>query len=168
MSKEDVSELIDLITDNLSGALPLYRDLDAQVFANNAIPPYFSGIGKHLRHLLDMFSSVVNGVSVDCIDFTDRKRGGAIEHQQTVAYQYYRRVMESLNQLRTYDPTHKVRVVDDLGRGKTQIQSNLASVLAQAHSHAIHHYASIGYLLYIQNVDIPLVTFGYNPSTPIY
>jgi len=39
-------------------------------------------------------------------------------------------------------------------------------VLIQAHSHAIHHFASIGYIICKLGIELPDTDFGYNPSTP--
>ena len=58
-------------------------------------------------------------------------------------------------------------VVDDLGGGRVSTPYTLGAALCQAHSHAIHHYACIGYLLHLQGVAIPEQGFGLNPTTPL-
>jgi len=57
-------------------------------------------------------------------------------------------------------------VSDDLGRGMIKAKYTLAAVLIQAHSHAIHHFASIGYIIHQLGIALPDEDFGYNPTTP--
>ena len=46
------------------------------------------------------------------------------------------------------------------------VNYTLASALIQAHSHAIHHFASIGYIISQLGIELPDADFGYNPTTP--
>ena len=50
--------------------------------------------------------------------------------------------------------------------GKVEITYTLGAILAQANSHAIHHYAIINYILDSLGITIDDETFGYNPTTP--
>ncbi|MGB5384422.1 MAG: hypothetical protein WBN19_11245, partial [Lutimonas sp.] len=59
-----------------------------------------------------------------------------------------------------------VGVHDDLGLGKLEATYTLAAILIQAHSHAIHHFASIGYIIHQLGISLPDDDFGYNPTTP--
>ena len=59
-----------------------------------------------------------------------------------------------------------VQVKDDLGLGMITANYTLAAALIQAHSHAIHHFASIGYVISQLGIDLPDADFGYNPTTP--
>jgi hypothetical protein len=42
----------------------------------------------------------------------------------------------------------------------------LSSALIQTHRHAIHHFASIGYIINQLGIELPDNDFGYNPTTP--
>ena len=59
-----------------------------------------------------------------------------------------------------------VAVSDDLGSGVVTTNYTLGGALAQAHSHAIHHFASIGFIIHQLGIDLPDADFGYNPTTP--
>jgi hypothetical protein len=59
-----------------------------------------------------------------------------------------------------------VKVRDDLGLGMVTANYTLAAALIQAHSHAIHHFASIGYIISQLGISLPDGDFGYNPTTP--
>jgi len=42
----------------------------------------------------------------------------------------------------------------------------MAAILIQAHSHAIHHFASVGYVISQLGISLPDEDFGFNPTTP--
>ena len=100
------------------------------------------------------------------MDLTDRRRGVSAETDPDAALNYLNSVIQDLSGLKGIDPSTPVMIVDDLGSGKMEIPSTLGSGLCQAHSHAIHHFACIGYLLHLQGIELPDSGFGYNPTTP--
>jgi hypothetical protein len=57
-------------------------------------------------------------------------------------------------------------VTDDLGLGKVDVEYTYPSLLAQANSHAIHHYAIINYILNRLEITIMDESFDYIPTTP--
>ena len=63
-------------------------------------------------------------------------------------------------------PKKELRVIDDLGLGKVEINYSLSAILAQVNSHAIYHYAIVNYILDRLGIKIEDEIFGYNPTTP--
>ncbi len=61
---------------------------------------------------------------------------------------------------------NEIIVIDDLGMGKVEIKYTFASLLAQANSHTIHHYAIINYILNGLNIELKMNNLDYNPTTP--
>ena len=59
-----------------------------------------------------------------------------------------------------------VKVTDDIGLGVITANYTLGGVLIQAHSHAIHHFASVGYIISQLDIKLPDADFGFNPTTP--
>ena len=59
-----------------------------------------------------------------------------------------------------------IAVTDNLGNGDITINYTLENALAYAHSHAIHHFASIGFLVNQLGIELQDADFGYNPTTP--
>ena len=59
-----------------------------------------------------------------------------------------------------------IEVSDDLGKGVIVQKYTLGSILIQAHSHAIHHFASLGFIICQLGIELPDEDFGYNPTTP--
>ena len=167
MDKANTSEWIDLTIDHLNQATPFYQDLDPQIYRNNDLPPYFSSVGKHLRHILDVYACIITGMKAGTIDLTRRGREAEVERDQEAAYQYHQHIIVNLEQLGGYRLTTSIPLIDDMGGGNTLITTNFAAVLMQAYSHSTHHYATINYLLYSQGVNIQLAAFGYNPTTPV-
>ncbi len=168
MIEISTAQLIETVSHNLLKTTPLYKSLDTTLFVRRDIAPYFSSIGMHLRHTLDIFYCIIKGMGVRYIDFTVRERVRIIESDQQEGYQYLLEILADLKGLAAFSPCETVYIADDLGQGLAIIKSNLASALTQAHSHAIHHFSSIGYLLQVFKADIPLADFGYNPTTPCY
>ena len=151
---------------NLERAERLIRLLDGRSYSNASTGPYYSGIGGHLRHILDIFACVINGVESRVVDLTDRKRGTDAETNPEVGLKYLDSVIRGLSALNGIDHSTPVTLVDDLGLGRVETPSTLGAGLCQAHSHAIHHFACIGYLLHLQGIALPDGRFGFNPTTP--
>lgn len=53
-----------------------------------------------------------------------------------------------------------------MGLGLITANYTLAGILIQAHSHAIHYYASVGYIISQLGIELPDDDFGFNPITP--
>ena len=79
---------------------------------------------------------------------------------------YFEEIKNKIDEMGTRDLNQIVSVTDDLGLGKVTANYTLNSILIQAHSHAIHHFASIGYIIAELGIELPDADFGYNPTTP--
>ena len=142
------------------------QSIDDVQYSDNATAPYYSSIGIHMRHILDVFDCIFRGLEEGLIDLSDRQRNELAETKVEVGIRYFEEIIE---RLRTLDPGQlgqMVRVRDDLGMGMVTADYTVAAALIQAHSHAIHHFASIGYIIARQGISLPDVDFGYNPTTP--
>lgn len=159
--------IIDAAVANLEHLGGMVRSIDTPTYANAAIAPYYSGIGSHLRHILDIFACVLRGLPERTIDFTDRCRDTPEERDPELGLAYLNRIVVELEDLREVAASLPVTVIDDLGQGEVPVAFTLGAALVQAHSHAIHHYACIGYLLSLQGVSLPDERFGLNPTTPL-
>jgi len=159
--------IIDAAVANLNHLGDMVRSIDTPTYANATIAPYYSGIGSHIRHILDIFACVHQGLPDRTIDFTDRGRDTPEERDRELGLAYLERIIVALDELREVEAATPVTVIDDLGQGKLPVAFTLGAALVQAHSHAIHHYACIGYLLSLQGVPLPGECFGLNPTTPL-
>lgn len=158
---------IESLQNTLQQSIDLLDNLPEKVYQDSSIGPYYSSIGKHMRHIIDFYQSIFNGLNNYMIDLTDRKREELLELNPLAAKNKIISIINELNDYKRYDLTEKYELIDDFGLGKQSIPTNLYSAFSQANSHSIHHYAIIAQLLNFQGVKIENAYFGYNPSTPV-
>jgi len=132
--------------------------------SSSSIPPYYSSIGSHIRHILDFYDCML--VNSNMIDLTARKRQTEVENNCKKALEYYSEIFNKISKLEENDLNRMVIVTDDLGLGNTEIKYTFSSLLAQANSHTTHHYAIINYILEGLELGVNDESFGYNPTTP--
>ena len=159
-----MNAIIDASLKTLSQSESILRHLSGEQLRNTDIPPYNSCIGSHIRHILDFYSCIFNGIDEKEVDLTRRNRDSIIEGSCELALNEVERTAMKLAELRTRNAQMIIAVTDDLGEGKLTIDYTLGALLAQANSHTIHHYAIINYML--DRLGIKHEGLGYNPSTP--
>ena len=128
--------------------------------------PIFLVLGCNIRHVLDAFTSIIKGFESGHVDFSDRKRNTICEAQTEEGIRYIKETIQQLNDFKNEDFTKIISVTDNLGNGDITINYTLENALAYAHSHAIHHFASIGFLVNQLGIELQDADFGYNPTTP--
>ena len=143
----------------------LLDNLSNPELCNATVSPYYSSIGTHIRHVLDFYDCIFNKDSEDKIDLTARSRNKHVECDCGCAQDYLNLIIGKLSSS-SFDMNEIVFVIDDLGLGKTEIPYTYGSLLAQANSHTIHHYAIINYIFDSLGIVIDDGEFGYNPTTP--
>ncbi|MDO6674644.1 DinB family protein [Tenacibaculum sp. 1_MG-2023] len=158
--------MIAAINKNLQRGIKLLEAINDEQYSDTSIPPYYSSIGANMRHILDVFVCIFNGLDKKCVDFSDRERNQLAEQKTEFGIVYFKEVIEQLYCLETEDFDTIISVTDDLGTGKVTANYTLGSALIQAHSHAIHHFASIGFIINQLGIELPDADFGYNPTTP--
>lgn len=158
--------MIDAITQNLQKGIQLLENISDEEYSNTSIAPYHSSIGSHIRHILDIFSCLLKGLENNHIDFSYRERNLNAEQETSVGIDYFNKIIHQLNKIENYNFNDTIKVTDDLGAGKVSANYSISATLMQAQSHTIHHYATIGYLIYQLGIELPDNSFGYNPTTP--
>ena len=158
--------MITAIVHNLDRGVKLLNSITDEQYRDITIAPYFSSIGGHIRHILDVFDCVFDGLETKEVNLAARKRNELIEQKTALGLNYFTKVIDKLNSLNSIDLDQIIAVTDDLGLGKITQNYTLGSALIQAHSHAIHHFASLGYLINQLGIELPDNDFGYNPTTP--
>jgi len=149
----------------LSKSKILLSRLSNQELCNNNIPPYHSSIGSHVRHILDFYECIFTGIENNLVDLTNRERDLNVENDCNCAMVYLEQILNSLKSS-NLKMTDEIEVLDDLGQGKIRIKYTVGSLLAQANSHTIHHYAIINYILDRLNIKMEDEDFGLNPTSP--
>ncbi|MCA0932335.1 DinB family protein [Lutimonas saemankumensis] len=158
--------MIPAIIQNLNRGIRLLNSINDEEYSNNSTAPYYSSIGVHMRHILDVFNCVLKGIDKGIIDLSARQRNELAEINVAVGLAYFEEIQLKLSKIDPASLERVVQVKDDLGLGMVTANYTLAAALIQAHSHAIHHFASIGYIISQLGIDLPDGDFGYNPTTP--
>lgn len=158
--------MIEAIEKNLQSGIELLECISDAQYSDTSVAPYYSSIGNHTRHVLDVFNCIFIGLESGNIDFSVRERNELAEKETEFGIVYYRSIIAKLKQLNKAEFTTLIQVTDNMGLGNETVNYTLAAVLMQAQSHAIHHFASIGYLIYQLKIEMPCSGFGFNPTTP--
>jgi len=161
-----MNSIISSSISTISKSNSLLQNLSNEQLSDASISPYYSCIGSHIRHIFDFYNCIFKGMESREIDLTDRSRDVRIESDCQCAIESITEIIGKMNDLKNLESNLHLNVLDDLGHGKIKIQYTLGALLAQANSHAIHHYAIINYILDRLGIKIEDETFGYNPSTP--
>jgi uncharacterized damage-inducible protein DinB len=158
--------MIESIKKNLERGINLLNHISDEDYSNTTIAPYYSSIGGHMRHVLDVFDCIFEGLNSNTINLINRKRNSKAEKFTSEGLTYFNEVFKKLDQLETKNFNTIVTVTDDLGLGIVTANYTLSAILIQAHSHAIHHFASVGYVISQLGIELPDEDFGFNPTTP--
>ncbi len=158
--------MINAIEKNLQRGIQLLEYITDEEYSNTKIAPYYSSIGGHMRHILDVFDCIFEGLESESINLIDRKRSESAENYTQHGIAYFDLTIEKLKALKEKDFNKIVKVTDDIGLGTISANYTLAGILIQAHSHAIHHFASVGYVISQLGIQLPDDDFGFNPTTP--
>jgi uncharacterized damage-inducible protein DinB len=158
--------MISAITHNLERGIKLLNAINDKQYSDSSVAPYYSSIGIHMRHILDVFNCIFEGLETKKVNLAARKRNELVEIKVDFGLSYFKEIINKLNQLESENLDVMVQVQDDLGLGVVTANYTLASALIQAHSHAIHHFASVGYVISQLGIELPDADFGYNPTTP--
>jgi hypothetical protein len=162
-----MTTVIDASIHTLNKSVSLLNQLNDSQLSNATIPPYFSCIGAHVRHILDVYDCILEGLDSKVIDLTSRKRDERMNCDCSYSISKVEAIITKLSQidLNTIQQTgYTLR--DDLGLGLIEMNYTLDAALSQANSHAIHHYAIINYILDRLELTFEDADFGYNPTSP--
>ncbi|PWG06288.1 DinB family protein [Polaribacter aquimarinus] len=158
--------MIEAIAKNLQRGIKLLNSISDEQYSNTSVAPYYSSIGCHMRHVLDVFSCVFEGLETKNVYLNKRNRNQIVELQANLGLQYFDEIIHQLIEIDKKKLEQKIEVIDDLGLGLESATYTLGAILMQAHSHAIHHFASVGYVIYQLGIELPDEDFGFNPTTP--
>ena len=158
--------MIEAIEKNLNRGIQLLNCISDDEYNNTTIEPYYSSIGVHMRHILDVFDCVLIGLESGNINLINRKRNELAENYTQYGIAYFEEIIQRLKLIEKEDYNRIVLVTDDLGLGIVSVNYTLGGILIQAHSHAIHHFASVGYVISQLKIALPDADFGFNPTTP--
>jgi uncharacterized damage-inducible protein DinB len=131
-----------------------------------------SSVGAHLRHVLERFQSVLNGLPEARIDYDKRRRDPALEQNPDSAAFALNSIRRRLQQLQ---PDHApagaaaLLVCESVhpGQQAVTVSSSIERELMSLVSHSVHHLALIATLLRPLGYKLD-EQFGKAPSTLIH
>lgn len=150
--------------------IDLLKDINDTLYVNTESPHFNSGVGKHMRHILDHYLSFVQH-SGHKVDYDDRERDERIETNRQYAVQTARNIIDkflSLDAPGFIERTVLVKSNEGAeGQHSPWSKSSIKRELQFLLSHTVHHYALIALILKIQGYDTH-EEFGVAPSTLKY
>lgn len=121
-----------------------------------------ASVGQHVRHILDLFASLLNGYELGVVNYDERKRNTLVETDKTKAISIMHEILVGINK-----PGKELLLHGDFsGYGNTVVlQTNFLRELAYNLEHATHHMALIKVgINELGGVALP-ENFGVAPAT---
>ncbi|QDV06961.1 hypothetical protein Poly30_24790 [Planctomycetes bacterium Poly30] len=167
-----------LIDDNLAvlrQGVALVSALDSAQFTENAPALALSGVGPHLRHVVDFYQRLLAAVErtelgpneVPEVDYDARERDPRVEIDPEYATAVLRTTIERLQRAASIDRVRNDAALRVRSDGSPWVPSNVSRELQSLVSHTVHHYALIAVAVRSGGGD-PGSEFGVAPSTIRY
>ena len=123
-------------------------------------------IGKHVRHVIELFQSLQNGYEHGIVNYDSRKRDIRIENEKQLALSLLNEIRAGLNK-KDKDLSLETSYDEDSGE-VVFIKTNYNREIVYNLEHAIHHMALIRIgINEVSSVELP-ENFGVAPSTIRY
>ncbi len=122
-------------------------------------------LGRHLRHILDHYQALLEGVGAGRIDYESRSRDPRLERDPEQALERLAGIRSGLARL-TEPSSAVLSLTYPVAEGSVSqsLATSLARELAFLTSHTVHHMALLGLLAERLGVVLP-EDFGVHPST---
>ena len=159
------SNLIQENVESLSQAVDLIERLSDHHFTNNEDAWCQSGVGRHMRHIIDFFTTFFDGLPSGVIDYDNRKRRPELETNRAAAAMRLREIITALESIEDFDRAVMSKT-DGHRRDPSAAfsPSTVGRELQFLAFHAVHHFAMIAMILDRQGIKTP-AGFGIAPST---
>lgn len=152
----------------LQQAAVLLRGIDDATYGQPGPGAMGSGVGPHLRHVLDHYELFLDGLPDRRVDYDGRARDPRLETDRVFALQRIDDLCRRLSGLALLDADHPLAVRMDGGSASDASSwwsaSSPKRELQFLLSHTVHHYALIAFMLKARGVPVD-PDFGVAPST---
>lgn len=162
-----MNPLLDSAREVLAQGSALLLALDDVAYATKLPAAFNASIGGHMRHSLDHFRSLLDGLDAGEIDYDARTRDPRIENIRVVALVATREELRAFEMLDVAVLDRPVRVrakVSCTAEESPVAASTVGREIMFCVAHAVHHYALIGVMAGMLDVALP-EGFGVAPST---
>jgi hypothetical protein len=130
-------------------------------------PPFAGPVGAHVRHVIEHYEALLQGLRTGAVDYDSRPRDSQLETSPHLAQRRLLALHQELGQMK---PGVLNQAVQVLGQGGTvgsfnfSVASTLGRELVFLASHAVHHFALLATHLHRHGVAVP-AHFGKAPGT---
>ena len=123
-------------------------------------------VGAHVRHCLDHVAALIAGAENSLVDYENRHRDSAVQHDRETAIATIRQLQQKLAQIKAFSSEHPVQCVMlvDIDSPPVRMQSTLGREALYVMSHTIHHNAILAAIVRAQGGTVP-ENMGMAPST---
>jgi hypothetical protein len=128
------------------------------------------GIGTHVRHIIDHFLVLRDGLAVNCVDYNNRNRDSEMERNIFVACNAIDEIKQWIETTDQLDKDRPIEILSEVSCQQTvnvSINSNLMRELHYVSYHCIHHLAYCALLAKQNDVEID-PAIGLAPGTASY
>jgi hypothetical protein len=135
--------------------------------ARHSAPPFAGPVGAHLRHVVEHYEALVDGLTLGVVDYDGRPRDRQLESSPTLARD---RLLGLRRVLGQWTPDMLDLPLQVLGQGGItgdfdfRVASSVGRELVFLASHAMHHFALLAAHLQRHGVPVPAY-FGKAPGT---
>ncbi len=161
----------DFVRENLvalSQALDLLEKLSDELYRNNEDIWYQSGVGRHMRHVMDFYLAFLEGLSSGIVDYDTRARHPELESNREAAMVKLREIKQRIEAVDTLDQDLTCKNDGERRDPKRAFsRSTVGRELQFLASHAVHHFAIVAMILDRQGFQTAK-DFGVAPSTLVY
>lgn len=155
------------VEDVLRQGCGLLRSVGSESYGRRTVGPHGSPLGAHYRHVLDHFTSLLEGIPVGVVNYDQRRRSPDLEISVAAAVSATETLIAAFQRLPEDQLQEECSVIYSVGYGNVEpsaVRSNVAREIAFCVGHAIHHYAILRLLCSAMSIDLPY-EFGVAPST---
>lgn len=156
----------------INQGIELLNTVSDELYTKNNGPYNKSGIGRHFRHIIEHYFSLIDSNYTGIVDYDARERKLRLENDRAYMINSLFTVISSLEKVLEQPEvlTNKIQVRSNEGIGQENSplsESNILRELQFLISHTVHHYALIGLILETLGFK-PDESFGVAPSTLKY
>lgn len=133
-------------------------------------PHFMSSAGAHMRHILDHYYAIINGLEKGLIDYDKRSRGGSIETSPQAAEQAITEIITFLSSLSAQQLHQTVKLSTEISvqdKIVAIVDTTLAREVIFSGSHTVHHLATIKHIAQLQEVEVE-GSLGIAPATATF
>lgn len=163
----DSKELIRSVIQTLTQGETLLLQLTDADYTHPLPVAFHASVGGHYRHSLDHFRSLLDAAVGGDLNYDQRERGTLVENDRFAALNATRELREGFERLGPECLARPLTVTCKTSltlAGSESAPSTIAREVMYCVAHAVHHYALIGFMANVMELNLP-PKFGFAPST---